>query len=217
MKKPNNLKEYKKALRAELKKKRESMAPTEKQAMDKQIYTRVLATEEFAQADTVLIYVSTELEVDTIQLIEYCFKNNKRVAVPRCVDGTRKMDFYLINALSELQVRTFGVREPEPIPEKLLTDFTDSICVVPAMGCDLMGYRLGYGGGYYDRFLEGYPCKKLVITYHSCLLDRMWHGRYDIPNDIVITNKLTKRPGRRRASGNNQSKVVLASAVDEKN
>lgn len=198
MKKPSNLKDYKQALRAELKQKRVSMAPAEKQAMDKQIYTRVLATEEFAKADTVLIYVSTELEVDTEQIIQYCFANGKRVAVPRCIDGTRKMEFYLIDDLNALEVRTFGVREPAPNPDKLLTDYTGSICVVPAMGCDLMGYRLGYGGGYYDRFLDSYPGKKLVITYHSCLLDRMWHGRYDVPNDIVITNKLTKRPGRRR-------------------
>lgn len=199
MKKPSNLKEYKKALRAELKQKRVSMAPSEKQAMDKQIYDRVLATAEFTEAHTVLIYVSTELEVDTEQIIRYCFESGKRVAVPRCIDGTRKMEFYLIDDLETLAVRTFGVREPVPNPERLLTDYTGSICVVPAMGCDLMGYRLGYGGGYYDRFLDSYPGKKLVITYHSCLLDRMWHGRYDVPNDIVITNKLTKRPGRRRS------------------
>lgn len=189
MKRPENLKDYKIALRARLKERRREMPPRRKESADRRIEARLCSFPAYQRAKTILIYVSTPIEVDTLAIIDRALAAGKRVAVPRCVPGSREMEFYLIQSRDELSPGTFGVLEPPPNPERLLTDWKDSLCVVPAMGCDRMGYRLGYGGGYYDRFLHRYTGKKLVILYKGFMLGMLWHGRFDVPVDWIVTEQ----------------------------
>ena len=106
------------------------------------------------------------------------------------------MDFYIIEGLDDLEKRTFGVLEPKVPGCKLLTDFSRSLCIVPALMYDLKGYRLGYGGGYYDRFLSRYDGYKVGVTYRRNILRFLHYGRFDIPVDMVVTEsffRLTDR------------------------
>ncbi|MBQ2751403.1 MAG: 5-formyltetrahydrofolate cyclo-ligase [Oscillospiraceae bacterium] len=187
MQQPLNLKEYKNELRRKIKERRRQMSPEMRQHAHQRILSRVCSLDCYRSAKTVLCYVSTSIEVDTIELIKHAFKEGKRVAVPRCIPGTRDMEFYLIESLDELSSGSFGLQEPSPNREKLLTDFTDSVCIIPALACDRSGYRLGYGGGYYDRFLRGYSQPKVLILYKTCLLKKLWHGRFDVPVDMIVT------------------------------
>ena len=134
-------------------------------------------------------YVSTPIEVDTRALINHSLKSGKKVAVPRCVPGTREMEFYYINSLDELEKGTFNVDEPNPDKSKAATEFKKSICIVPALCFDKRGYRLGYGGGYYDRFLSKYNGYSIGICYNNCIVPKLIHGRFDRKPDIVVTDK----------------------------
>lgn len=191
MQQPVNIKEYKTELRRKIKERRRQMSPEMRQHAHQRILSRVCTLDCYRDAKTVLCYVSTEIEVDTIELINRAFKEGKRVAVPRCIPGTRDMDFYLIESLDELSQGSYGLREPSPNREKLLTDFSDSICIIPALACDRSGYRLGYGGGYYDRFLREYVYPKVLILYKTCLIKKLWHGRFDVPVDKIVTEYFT--------------------------
>ena len=161
----------------------------------------------YRNCSLVLTYVSTAIEVDTIALIEHSLEEGKTVACPRCVDNTRLMEFYRISSLRDLEPGTFGVLEPKPIKENLLTDFSDSVCIIPGLSFDRQGFRLGYGKGYYDRFLAGYSGTRIGICYSGCMHDRLPHGKFDRSVDILLTEGISKtimnkkRPAAHRAAG----------------
>ncbi len=165
------------------------MSAEAKAAYDEKILEKLLSMREYQTCKTVLTYVSLPIEVDTLSLITRALADGKRVAVPRCVDGSRLMEFYYIESLDHLATRTYGVLEPVIERCELVRDFGDSICIVPALAYDKAGYRLGYGAGYYDRFLSGYPGAKIGVVYAQNLRKRLWSGRYDVPVDLIITEK----------------------------
>ena len=187
-----DLREYKGALRRESKAYRQSLPAEAKAKKDSAILRRLLALRQYQQASLVLTYVSTAIEVDTRELIRQAL-----------ADGKRLMEFYEIGSLDDLEKRTFGVLEPVPERCALITDFSKSICVVPALLYDLSGYRIGYGGGYYDRFLAHYPGYKVGVTYVKCIRRRILHGRYDVPVSALVTERYVnflKSPALRRGS-----------------
>ena len=194
-----DIREVKKALRSEFKTIRRSFAPEDQAARDAQILKKLTALKEYKAASLILTYVSTAIEVDTRHLIEQALAEGKKVAVPWCVPGMVDMKFFLIQSLSDLEPGSFGVLEP--VPEKQpelsvsVTDFelAHSFCVLPGLGFDLAGYRLGYGKGYYDRFLSRYPGITAGVCYTSCLKTQLPHGRYDRMIDILVTEKFVKR------------------------
>lgn len=184
-----DIRPLKQRMRNEIKDWRRSMSAEEKAACDSKILDRLLSLREYQACRMVLTYVSLPIEVDTLHLIARALADGKRVGVPRCVEDSRLMEFYLIKSLDQLVPRTFGVLEPMKEQCELVRDFEESVCIVPALAYDRAGYRLGYGAGYYDRFLSGYPGTKIGIVYAQNLRKRLWSGRYDVPVDLVITEK----------------------------
>lgn len=183
-----DIRPLKQRLRDETKHWRSSISPSEKERLDSRIFRKLTGLREYAACRTVLTYVSKPIEVDTLRFIEASLAQGKRVAAPRCVEGSRRMEFYLIRSLADLAPQTFGVLEPIRDRCRLLTEFRDCICVVPAFAYDREGYRLGYGAGYYDRFLSRFPGPKIGVIYSHDMHTRLWHGRYDVPVDCIVTD-----------------------------
>lgn len=177
-------------IRDEMKEYRRCLSPEEKAAMDGAIFQRLCRVRQYQAAGLVLVYVSMPIEVETREIIRHAWSQGKRVAVPYCVEGTREMEFYEIKSFDQLEKRTFGVEEPRPQDCPRLEEFpVSSVCVVPALAYDTAGYRMGYGGGYYDRFLSHYRGTKVGIVYCRCVSRRLIHGRYDVPVDLLVTEK----------------------------
>ena len=130
----------------------------------------------------VLIYVSLEDEVDTMGLIKYSLNIGKRVAVPKCENGL--ISFCYILSLDELEKGSYGILEP--IGNNIVNSFKNSICIVPGVCFDKEGNRIGYGGGYYDRFLSSYKGIKIGLTYKESIVDKIDKDEYDIKMDKVI-------------------------------
>ena len=189
MKKPDNLKLYKNELRIKMRQLRADMPPTVKEQLDNGIARQLFGMSMFRDAPTVFIYVSKELEVETKEIIQKLWSMGKKVAVPRCMDNKREMKFYYINSFNELILSGFGILEPKPEEQNLAIADETTLCIVPATCCDRQGYRLGYGGGYYDRFLSVFPGLKAIIIYSDFVFDKIWHGRYDIAVDYIVTEK----------------------------
>lgn len=187
-----DIREYKKNLRTRYKNERLKLSPTEKQNLDEGVFNRFLKLNQYASSTTILAYVSTNIEVDTRKIIERALEDGKRVAVPYCVPDTRLLEFYLIDSLDDLTPGTFGVLEPTPDPEKRLTDWEKSLCIVPGLCFDFDGYRLGFGKGYYDRFLSEYTGIRVGICYSSGVRGHLHHGRYDRTVDVLVTEKNIK-------------------------
>ena len=138
-----DIRQVKRALRDGFKAARRGMEPQVQQQKDQQLLARILRLPEYAAASTVLTYVSTSIEVDTHALIRQALADGKRVAVPRCTPGRIDMKFYLIEDLAQLEPGAFGVLEPDPERCRELRHYQNSICILPGLGYDLQGYRLG--------------------------------------------------------------------------
>lgn len=188
-----DIRPIKEGLREKYKQQRRSMTPAEKGARDESITARVASLWQYQRCRLLLTYVSTAIEVDTRRLIEKALADGKTVAVPRCVPGTRQMEFYRIRGIEELEPGTFGVLEPLPRPENLVTGFENSLCVVPALCYDWRGFRLGYGKGYYDRFLSRYEGTMIGICYSDCVQRSLPHGRFDRPVELLVTDRYLRR------------------------
>lgn len=188
-----NIKEIKTGLRSKYRRLREDLSEEEKRSLDSEIQSRLLSLREYSQADTVFTYVSKELEVDTLAIVRAAWANQKRVAVPRCVPGTRDMEFYYIRSWQDLEPASFGVMEPIVERCERVDDESKGFCLVPGFSFDVQGFRLGYGGGYYDRFLSRFGGFTVGICYSFCVQWNLPHGYYDRSVDLLVTEKYVRR------------------------
>lgn len=166
---------------------RREIPPYLKLSADRSIFQKLINLNDFINSENVFTYISTEIEVDTRNLIEYCFKNSKRVYVPRCEEG-HKMDFYEISSLEGLEISKYGIPEPSPLKHKRFSGEYKGVCIVPALSFDKSLSRLGYGGGYYDRFLsENGGLIKIGLCYECCIAEKIPAEEFDVSADIVVT------------------------------
>lgn len=177
------------------------MTQEQKTEYDAQITKRAVALWEFSQADLVCTYVSKPLEVNTFGLITAALNLGKCVAVPRCLPGTREMEFRRIASCGDLLPGAFGVLEPDPKKCPAVNASGQTFCAVPGFSFDTEGFRLGYGKGYYDRFLADFCGFAVGLCYTGCVRKALPHGRFDCRVDALVTERYIRRisgglPGR---------------------
>ncbi len=182
----NSIIEQKKSLRSDILKKRNSASKELKNVKDSLIYNYLITSSVFNSYNTVLLYYSVNDEVDTLRIIEYCLSINKKIALPVCKkDGL--LDFYFIESLNDLTEGKYKIPAPDITFCKTVTDYSDSVCIVPALCFDKTGSRLGYGGGYYDRFLKCHNVFSIGLCYDSFLYDTIPSENHDIKVDSIVT------------------------------
>ncbi len=189
---PPNIKLFKIKLRKKWRTYRENLDAEKKQSMDEKILRKILILNAYKFSDFVFTYVSKDIEVDTYEFIKQCWRENKKVAVPKCKPETKAMDFYIINSFDNLEKSTFGLLEPIPSKCEKVTDFSKGICIVPGFCFDNEGFRLGYGHGFYDRFLQNFQGTVIGICYSDSIVRKLPHGRFDKPVDILLTDRYIK-------------------------
>ncbi len=177
-------------LRAELLQKRRNMDKATKREFELDIQSRLLLCDEYRACNTVLTYVSTSDEIDTFGIINAAFANKKRVAVP-VTNEDFSLSFYYIDSIKELKVGKFNILEPQK-RDAPVTDFSDSICVIPALCCDISGNRIGYGKGCYDRFLKDYQGEKICLCYADNIYPSIDVDYTDIKVDAIVSNLYVK-------------------------
>ncbi len=130
-------------------------------ACDARIREALAGFSPYASAHLVLAYLSYRDEVDTVELAREVLASGRRLAVPRCVPARHEMTFFEITSFDDVSVGYKGILEPAQHLTCSISpddaDYAASVCLVPALAFDRKGFRLGYGGGYYDRFLAAYP------------------------------------------------------------
>ncbi len=150
---------------------------------DQIIYEKVINNSFVKNSDTILIYVSKDSEVDTINLINY-FLKFKKVAVPKVNDNI--IEFYYIKSLDDLEKGSFNVLEPTT--NKKVTNFNNAVCITPGICFNKEGYRIGYGKGYYDRFFSKHKIYAIGLCYQECLINDIFANSYDIKVNEVISD-----------------------------
>jgi len=166
---------------------RENLAPAIKSRFENKIANKVFNLWAFRESSCLLAYIAKPLEVDTRAIVLGAFQQGKSVAVPRCIPDTRQMEFRIMTSYDDLRPGAYGILEPDPehCPPANQKDYP--ICLVPALAFDKEGYRLGFGKGYFDRFLSAFQGVKVGICFDACVLEKLPRGRYDKRVDFLIT------------------------------
>lgn len=175
----------KKELRSYIKIKRKSVE--NKAEKDSLVAQNLLSLNEIKNADTVLCYISLDDEICTDEIVRVLLDSGKSVGAPYCVDNNGNMDFYYITDFDDLRIQSFGVREPVIEKCKKVTSFDNTIIILPGLCFDLNGNRLGYGKGYYDRFLQIHSLISVGLCYNSLIVKKVPTDMYDKKADIIVT------------------------------
>ena len=184
-----NLKQKKNEIRSKYKKLRVNLPSDKKAEFDNAIADKLFSLPEYESAEVVLAFVSKDIEVDTRRIISESLQNGKKVAVPRCNVGETTIDYYFITSYDDLESGYYGLLEPNPEKCEKLESFEGALCVVPGLVFDREGYRIGFGKGYYDRFILGFGGVTVGVCYSRYIEDKLPRGFYDRPIDIVVTER----------------------------
>lgn len=185
------IKQEKDELRRKWRERRAAIDPSEKERRDGAICRAAMSLASYRFADYVLMYAPTDEEIDVMPIALDALSKGKKVAFPKCHPETRTMDYHIVTSVDQLTVEYYGLREPPvdlPIYDKALSD-GHAICFVPGLLYDTAGYRLGYGKGFYDRYLTGFDGNVIGVVYSDFIVPSVPRGRFDVSINILLTEK----------------------------
>ena len=161
-----------------------------KNALDIEIQTRLLISREYRAAHTVLLYMARPFEIATSLILHAALSNHKTVGLPVCLDDG-KMIFRAISSVAELVPGKFGILEPPSDNAEIIHD-DKTLCVCPALCCDMRGVRLGFGGGYYDRYLTDFSGFKAALCYADSVIPTIQDDEFDIRMNVIHTDSFSR-------------------------
>ena len=174
----------KKELRSQIRAQKRAMTPEEIECRSARLGELFLASDAYRQAKTVYGYLPYNQEVRTVPMLEQALRDGKRVAVPKCYGS--EMKFIYLEDLSQVEKGYAGI--PEPIADGPIGDDPTALVLMPGMAFDREGHRIGYGGGFYDKFLAAEPGHPtLALCYEFQLLPHLETEEFDIPVDTVLS------------------------------
>ena len=174
----------KKALRRMIGEKKRALTSEEIERRSAVLAHRLFETEPYRQARSLYAYLSFNQEVRTNPIIERAWADGKRVAVPKVIGND--MVFIWLERFDQLAEGYYGI--PEPVADGPIADDATALVLMPGLAFDPQGHRVGYGGGFYDRFLEKEPDHPLVaLCFDFQMLDHLEVEAHDVPVDVVIT------------------------------
>ena len=187
--------ERKRELRKHFRKVRKDLGEQGRAEIDAGIEAQLKALPEFAQAEVLLAYLDFGPEVRTRGIIQRAWDAGKTVALPWCVPGTHEMRWFIITSFDDLVRSSLGVEEPVPNDEteQLLGTGERMIALVPGLTFDAAGYRLGYGGGFYDTFLAKFDGVSVGLCreaqFSNNLVAEGIIDAHDLPAQLVVTEE----------------------------
>lgn len=185
------LREEKSKIRQKYKQIRSSVSEEEKKMLDSKICEKFLSCVSYRYCDTILMYSPVRDEINVNAIALKALEDGKRVAYPRCIPGTNKMNFHFVSSLDELEKGTFGISEPPETNERFSKKSNGCVvCLVPALAYDKYGYRIGYGKGFYDRYLSYFTGSVIGIVYKSLISDTpLPRGKFDVCANALVTEE----------------------------
>ena len=173
----------KKELRRAIRERKRAMTEEEIVSRSQMLGLLLIQSEAYKNAKTIYGYLPYNQEVRTVAMLEQAMKDGKRVAVPKCYGD--EMKFIWMEDLSRVEKGYANI--PEPIADGPVADDETALVLMPGLAFDPQGHRIGYGGGFYDKFLASEPNHPtLALCYDFQMLDHLETEEFDIPVDHVI-------------------------------
>ena len=175
----------KKALRHEMARKKKAMTPEEIDRCSADLARQLFAHPLYQKAKSLYCYLSYNQEVRTMPILEQAIRDGKRVAVPKVLSGGSRMAFLWLDDLQAVAPGYYDI--PEPIADGPEADDPAALVIMPGLAFDRAGNRMGYGGGFYDRFLAQHPGHPTIaLCYGFQMLPHLETEAHDLPADDVI-------------------------------
>ena len=171
------------ALRKQIREKKRAMTAVEIEEASARLGELFASTESYRQAKSIYGYLPYNQEVRTVPMLERALRDGKRVAVPKCYGD--EMRFIWMDDLTKVEKGYAGI--PEPIADGPVADDPQALVLMPGLAFDPEGRRIGYGGGFYDRFLANEPeHPTLALCYAFQMMPKLETEEFDIPVDCVL-------------------------------
>ena len=173
----------KQELRKAIRQRKRAMTPEEIESRSHDLCRKFLESDAYHRADTIYGYLPYNQEVRTVPILEKALADGKRVAVPKVYGD--EMKFIYLEDLSRVEAGYAGI--PEPVADGPVAEDREALVLMPGLAFDPQGHRIGYGGGFYDKFLSREPRHKTVaLCYEFQLVEQLETEEFDIPVDVVI-------------------------------
>jgi len=172
------------ALRKHLLKKRDSTSYDLMEIHSKKIFSKLIKTKLISEAKSIGCYFSIGSEVQTIPIITHFLNEKKTVSLPK-ISG-KEMTFRKIEGLEKLEKGEFDISEPR---DNAVIEENHDIILVPSIGLDVDGNRIGYGQGFYDKFLKNSNSIKIALAFSKQIVKNIPTTEIDVKMDWIITEK----------------------------
>ena len=173
----------KKQLRRMIRERKRAMTEAEIQSRSEALAQLLYASEAYRNAKTIYGYLPYNQEVRTVPMLEQALRDGKQVAVPKVFGD--EMKFLYLQDLTQVAKGYSGI--PEPIADEPVAEDKTALVLMPGLAFDPKGHRIGYGGGFYDKFLAAEPDHPtLALCYEFQLLPKLETEEHDIPVDVVL-------------------------------
>ncbi|MBC5637214.1 5-formyltetrahydrofolate cyclo-ligase [Ornithinibacillus sp. BX22] len=170
----------KEQLRKQVIQRLQAITDQERNQIEKKLQTNLFQSDYWKEANTIGVTISRGFEWDTKEIIEEGWRQGKVMAVPKCYPEEKEMAFYRLHSFAELETVYSNLLEPKPIEENFLSKHQMDLILVPGVVFDSHGFRIGFGGGYYDRFLASYQGNTIAILSNIQLVERISVEAHDI-------------------------------------
>lgn len=165
----------------------ENMVDAQRSKIEQQLVKHLLKSEVWNRAATIGITISRGTEWNTGAIIEKGWQAGKQVCVPKCFPAEKQLQFYKINDDSQLETGFYDLTEPDPEQTEKVNKSEIDLLIVPGFIFDPNGYRIGFGGGYYDRFLSDFPNQTISLAASQQVKTTIPVNEHDIPVQQMIT------------------------------
>lgn len=180
----------KKIIRQEILNLRKVLTAEEVASKSESIFNRLASSPMFVKSKNVMVYMDFKNEVRTHLIIDYLLKNEKRTVVPITISGTRNMILsQLLDPNKELERNSYGIPEPKPQYVRKVNPELLDLVIVPGVAFDIGGYRIGYGGGYYDAFFNKLekPIISIALAFDLQIIESVPVEDHDRPVNYIFT------------------------------
>ena len=176
----------KKSARSYLRQKRSELSKEYLKEASRRLCELLTSLDEFKNADSVLLFYPLGNEPDLLAVMSKAIELGKKVAFPISFPETSTLEFHEVASIDEMKVGTYKIAEPS-FDAPLITITKKTLCIVPALAIDKQGFRIGYGKGYYDRFLASFVGVSASAVFDDFVCEALPTEATDVPLDILIT------------------------------
>lgn len=178
---------HKERMRNEMIQKLKKIGKVERTAIEQKLHTHLFTSNLWKHSKVIGITYAMNFEWNTCVIIKEAWKDNKEVVLPKSDMNHKQMEFYRIDSFNMLQSGYKGILEPLACAEQYVSKKNIDLLIVPGIVFDKSGYRIGFGGGFYDRYLIKYPNKTISLLSERQLVSKLKNEQHDIPVQHLIT------------------------------